>query len=191
MSDRGGRHAETAHLRPARSAQRLSAADGGRLVSPPSALQVRRGVIVECRADRANCSGPSWARSTVPPRGATLQEPVLAEMLPADFSVRLVAGGDRTVVVVCGELDLLTAAAFGGFLDVAASRPGHLVVIDLAGVAFIGASALGQLARILPRLRAAGSELAVVSPSPMAYEVLDLTGYTAQLPVEQPSRDGQ
>ena len=111
-------------------------------------------------------------------------------MLPADFSVRLVAASDRTVLVVCGELDLLTAGAFGSFLDLAACRPGRLVVIDLAGVDFIGASALGQLARILPRLGAVGSELAVVSPSPMAYKVLDLTGFTAHLHVEQPSRDG-
>jgi len=111
-------------------------------------------------------------------------------MLPADFNVRLVDGADRTVLVVCGELDMLTAAAFGSFLDVAASRERHLVVIDFAGVTFIDASALGQLARILPRLRAAGSELAVVSPSPMAYKVLDLTGFTAEMHVEQPPQDG-
>jgi len=141
------------------------------------------GVIVKYGTDRANRSEPTWARSTLPPRGATHQGPRLAETLPADFSVRLFASADCTVLVVCGELDMLTAAAFGG-------RPGHLVVIDFAGVTFIGASALGQLARILPRLRAVGSELAIVFPSPMAYKVLDLTGFTAEMHVEQPPQDG-
>jgi anti-anti-sigma factor len=161
-------------------------------VSPPAAPEGRPGVVVECRTERANRPGPSWVRSPVPPRAraAALQGPGLTETLLADFSVRLLAGADRTVLVVCGELDVLTAAAFGGFLDVAASRAGHLVVIDFAGVTFIDASALGQLARILPRLRAVGSELAIVSPSPMAYKVLDLTGFTAEMHVEQPSRDG-
>lgn len=121
------------------------------------------------------------------PSSTVLQEPRLAEMVPTDFSIRLVFGTDRTVIAVCGELDMLTAAAFGGFLDVAASRQRQHVVIDLAQVTFIAAAALDQLARILPHLRKAGSNLAIVSPSPMAYKVLNLAGFTAQIHAEQPS----
>ena len=119
------------------------------------------------------------------------EAPALGGELPCELTIRLVADADRSVLLVRGELDMATETAFGDFLDVAARRRPACLVVDLEGVTCIGASGLGQLARILPRLRAAGSELAVVSPSPMAYEVLDLTGYTAQLPVEQPSRDGQ
>lgn len=158
-----------------------------RLASPPQPyLRGLPAVVAELprrQRDRTVVGAPS----SVPPRAVTHQNPAPTGMPPGDFSVCLVFGTDRSVVAVCGELDILTAAAFGGFLDIAASRPGQLVVVDLAEVAFLDASALRQLARILPRLRAAGSDLAIVSPSPTVYKALDLTGFTARIHVEPPT----
>lgn len=156
---------------------------------PTTAFGGHPAAVANWPGGRANRPGAPRAGSPAPARAATPHEPGLVELLPAEFSARLLVAADRTVLVVCGELDLMTEGAFRGFLDLAASQAGHLVVIDLAGVTFIGASALGQLARILPRLRALGSELAIVSPSPLAYKLLHLTGFTSQIHVEQPSRD--
>jgi len=110
----------------------------------------------------------------------------LLEGRPADFSISLTFGRDRTTVLPWGELDMVTAPAFGGFLDTAASRPGSLVVVDLAGLSFIDASGLGQLARIRTILRKDDRDLAIISPSPMAYKVLELTGFTRALSIERP-----
>jgi anti-anti-sigma factor len=94
---------------------------------------------------------------------------------------------DRTVLAVRGELDMQTAPAFGAFLEVAASRPGCLVVVDLADLSFIDASGLGQLARVRARLRKNGSRLAITAPSPMAYKLLELAGFTGAVHVERPA----
>lgn len=109
-----------------------------------------------------------------------------SKTLPAGFSVSIAFGVDRSVLTLRGELDLFTEAAFGGFLEVAVTWPGRLVVLDLAELAFIDARGLDQLAGVLPRLRKDGRVLVVVSPSPMVYELLDLTGLTADVQVELP-----
>ena len=163
------------------------------MTTPPTlegrpALAGQNGVLIECRPGRTDRLGPSWAGWTAPTPAPTVSGPGFADALSTDFTIRLIAGGDFTVLVVSGELTMLTAAAFGSFLDAAASQAGQLVVIDVAAVTFISSSALAQLARILPRLRSVGSELAIMSPSRMVYKVLDLTGFTTQTYVEQPTR---
>lgn len=123
-------------------------------------------------------------------RGAeTLSAPGQSGLLPAGFSVGIVFHADRSVVTVRGELDVLTAAALGGFLDVAITQRGRPVVVDVAELTFIDASGLGQLARVLPRLRQDGGELVVVSPSPMLSKLLALTGLAAEVQVEPPARE--
>ena len=56
-------------------------------MSRPTALESHPGVVVKRRTDRANRSGPTWTRSTVPPPGRMLQAPALDldEMLLAGF----------------------------------------------------------------------------------------------------------
>lgn len=108
-------------------------------------------------------------------------------LLPAQFAVSLTFESERAVVAVRGELDLWTAPAFGAFLDAAAANAGCPVVIDFAGLTFIGASGLGQIARLLVGLRAEGRDLSVASPSPMTYRLLDLAGLTSVMSVDRRS----
>ncbi|MHB1554663.1 MAG: STAS domain-containing protein [Acidimicrobiales bacterium] len=115
------------------------------------------------------------------------EAPALGGELPCELTIRLVADADRSVLLVRGELDMATETAFGGFLDVAARRRPTCLVVDLEGVTCISASGLGQLARILPRLEAAGGTLAITSTSPSAYRVLDVAGLTTCMHVEPPT----
>jgi anti-anti-sigma factor len=104
---------------------------------------------------------------------------------PADFAISLTFEPECTVVAVRGELDILTTLAFGAFLDVAGARARFAVVIDLAEVTFIGAGGLGQVARALCRLGLEGRELAITAPSRLAYRLLDITGFTSVMRIDQ------
>jgi|HubBroStandDraft_1064217.scaffolds.fasta_scaffold190191_3 anti-anti-sigma factor len=108
-----------------------------------------------------------------------------APRCPGDFALTLTTSTGGVLVAVRGELDLLTAEAFGAFLDVATVQAGR-VVVDLAELTFIDCSGLGQLARALARVRGRGGDLAIVSPSPMTYKLLELSGFTEVMDVERP-----
>lgn len=149
------------------------------IASPDTAGAVRAGPT----AHRVR-SQVLWAE---PPDGGAPTGPDPAKVLPADFAMSISFGDECSRLTVRGELDVLTAAAFGAFLELATARWGGLVVVDVAELAFIDASGLGQLARVLPRLREGGGALAIVSPSHMVYKLLDLTGLTAEVHVEPPA----
>ncbi len=85
-----------------------------------------------------------------------------------------------------GELDLLTSSAFGAFLEVAANRHGRLIILDMAGLEFLDASGLNQLAAVLPRMQMDGSELVILSQSPIVSKLLDLTRLAADVHVKPP-----
>jgi anti-anti-sigma factor len=103
----------------------------------------------------------------------------------AEFSVTLTQSTGRARVSVRGELDLLTVTTFDAFLEIAMASARCSVVVDLAEVTFLNCSAVGQLAGALARVRRQGCDLAVVSPSPMAYRLLELRGFTELVEVER------
>lgn len=102
------------------------------------------------------------------------------------FGVAVSFASDRTVVAVRGELDLLTASAFGGFLQAAAGRGAYLLVIDLAELSFIDTRGLAEVARAVTAVHSKGGAISIVSASPLAYKVLKLCGLTEVASVEMP-----
>jgi anti-anti-sigma regulatory factor len=86
---------------------------------------------------------------------------------PPDLAISLTFANDRAVVSVRGELDSLTADAFGSFVESATAQPGCVVVIDFAELTHLGR--FDQVARVL-----AGA-------SPMIRKVLELTGHSEVL----------
>ena len=97
-------------------------------------------------------------------------------MTPPDFTVTLTDRGADTVVVVAGELDMLTAP------DLAATLEGVVgtgdVVVDLSGVTFIDSTALQTVMRAERVLGGAGRSLRLEKASSIVLRVLDLTGLT-------------
>lgn len=83
-------------------------------------------------------------------------------------------GGIPTVVVK-GELDLASRAAFGQTLDAACGH-GLDVRVDLKDLAFMDATALGMLAEVHGRLRSAGRRLQVINCPAASARVLVVTG---------------
>jgi anti-sigma B factor antagonist len=80
------------------------------------------------------------------------------------------------VVTASGELDVWSAPMLDAQLqDVAARAVGSLIV-DLTAVPLIDSVVLGVLVRHAKHLRAAGTELVLVSDDPRTVRVIEITG---------------
>ena len=105
---------------------------------------------------------------------------------------RVPVGDDRRGVVIGlqGELDVATVAPVRERIAALVDDGTRIVVVDLRGVTFLGATGLGVLAGAASRLRRHGGELALVRPErgPIA-RVMRLTGMDQALPVHLSPRD--
>ena len=94
-------------------------------------------------------------------------------MLSVDVTVR--HAGGQAVVTLRGELDLASTPALASHLT-AAVACGPSVIVDLAGLEYIGYSGLGVLVRIGKWLRAGGGDLTLAAPQPQVRKILVVTG---------------
>lgn len=109
-------------------------------------------------------------------------EPVGGDQPPGQGGVEVRHEPDRTVVVLSGEFDLISAGNLDPALDeIGASDAQQLVVLDMSEVTFIDSSGLKPLVRAHAR----GLRLAVRSASPTVQAVIALTGLDEVLPAEQ------
>jgi anti-anti-sigma factor len=84
--------------------------------------------------------------------------------------------GDRPVIVVRGEIDSSNVADLRECID-GVLHEGHLiVVIDLAGLEYVDSAGLNVLAGTLRRMRDAGGELWLRSPSRWTRRLLEVSG---------------
>lgn len=95
-----------------------------------------------------------------------------------DFAVSVSSADGVTVVEVVGDLDCSTApdlreALFG----VAADAPG-CVILDLGGNAFVDSTGLGVLVGAVKRVKEAGGDLVLRSPSRATVRLFEVTGLT-------------
>ena len=97
----------------------------------------------------------------------------LVEVSPGEFSVS-------------GEVDAHSSESFATAL-VAAGEQATAVVIDLSGVTFMDSSGLRVLVEAQQRAEAAGSTLALRSPSRQIVRLLDLAGLTENFEIDAPA----
>ncbi|MCZ4508205.1 STAS domain-containing protein [Streptomyces sp. ActVer] len=83
--------------------------------------------------------------------------------------------GSTTVVRLCGEIDILTAAPLSVRLDALTAGPSPELVLDLRPVTFIDCSGLAALCRARKRTRIRGGRLRLVTGSPSILRLLRLT----------------
>lgn len=91
--------------------------------------------------------------------------------------------GDRTVVAVKGELDIVSRSAFTTHLDAAIKEHGSKIILDLSGLDFIDTSALSTVVAYWKRLSAAGGMLALAGAHYSTARVLWITGLAQRLPM--------
>lgn len=93
-------------------------------------------------------------------------------MFSVELSTREYNG--YVVVALCGELDIVDAAAVASALGtIVAREPG--IIVDLAGLEFIDSSGVAVLAYGRKRARRAGGDLLLAAPRRQVVQVLTLT----------------
>jgi anti-anti-sigma factor len=85
---------------------------------------------------------------------------------------------DLPHVDLTGEIDMETAPQFdAAHAELLTRTPSH-VVVNLAGVSFLSCAGLAFVDRLNLHLGRTGHRVWIVSPSPAAARVLDLTGFS-------------
>jgi anti-anti-sigma factor len=98
------------------------------------------------------------------------------------------AGTSPTVVALTGELDAAALNALLRTFDDAIAQDDCNVVVDLAGVEFIGAAWIGTLVRSRARLQTQDRDLRLRAPSRVVHRMLDLCGLSYMV---EPSAGGE
>lgn len=96
-----------------------------------------------------------------------------------DLSIRVNLSPPDALVRAAGELDLFSAHELGRRLNSAADLGCRRVLLDLAGVGFVDAGALGVLERVLGQMSAAGGSLRIIAWSPRFEQLCRVTGLDA------------
>jgi anti-sigma B factor antagonist len=97
------------------------------------------------------------------------------------FAVETELTGRSVRLVVHGELDLATAAAFEGALRSSWSRDVECVEIDLRGLTFIGSAGIAAILAARGRARETGCTLALVRGPDSVHRIFELTGIASRL----------
>lgn len=103
---------------------------------------------------------------------------------PAGLTLHCTEHAGDVVVTVVGEIDLATSPDLARHLDHALARPGcRRVVIDMAGVGFLGARGIDVLEVVDARARALGTTVVLVAGPPAVTRALRLTGTSSRIDI--------
>jgi anti-sigma B factor antagonist len=92
--------------------------------------------------------------------------------------------GDRTVVAIKGELDIVSRSQFTAHLDGVIKEYGRRIILDFSGLIFINTSALSTVVSYWKRLSAEeDGMLALAGAEYTTARVLWITGLAQRLPM--------
>ncbi len=80
------------------------------------------------------------------------------------------------LVTVEGRLDGSTASEFGDVLNACIDQGSHNLVVNLANVDYMSSAGLRELVAALKRVKTAGGDVRLATPSERVSEVLELAG---------------
>jgi len=102
------------------------------------------------------------------------------------FDINATVVGDQLVLALRGELDIHAAPDLSGYLDTVISQ-GHVnIALDLSELDFLDASGLSVIAGETIRLKLSGGSLIIRDASVQISHLLDITGFTKMISVEEP-----
>jgi anti-sigma B factor antagonist len=92
--------------------------------------------------------------------------------------------GDRTVVAVKGELDIISRTQFTAHVDRVIREHGRKIILDLSGLSFIDTSALSTVVAYWKRLSSTEDGMLVLAGAEYTTaRVLWITGLAQRLPM--------
>jgi len=95
---------------------------------------------------------------------------------PRPLEVRIEEHGSVIVVVLSGELDLMSAPRVESALQQAADGPATALIVDVQALSFMDSTGIRTLLQAKRRADAGGHSLAVLNGSGPAHRVLGLSG---------------
>jgi anti-anti-sigma factor len=109
----------------------------------------------------------------------------------ADFGVGVSVVGERAILAVRGEVDMLTTPDLIAMVDAAIDDGHRSVVLDLAELDFMSVMGLRAIAGGADRLEVAGGALTIRSPSALVRRLLDIMGLAGLVHLEEPRPFGR
>lgn len=109
---------------------------------------------------------------------------------PEDFRLEVSHNGSESVVEVHGELDAYTTPQLRKALESTLERAAKRIVVGLSGTSFIDSTGLGAMVAASRRVSAIGGELVIDSPRPSVYRILQITGLSLSIPIENAPSGG-
>ena len=106
-------------------------------------------------------------------------------MTSTDQRLQIAPSADERSFALAGELDAHTAPELEATL--ATTDRGASIRLDLSAVTFLDSSGLRTLVAAHAAREEQGGELVLLSPSPSVVKLLDITGLTDHLRVDQTS----
>jgi anti-sigma B factor antagonist len=100
-----------------------------------------------------------------------------------DLQMTVTKEGTETVLALLGDLDVYTSASLQECIVDLVHGVRPRIVVDLAGVDFVDSTGLGTLVGALQRVRRAGGDLTVRSPTAAIRRVIENSGLDQILPV--------
>jgi len=100
-----------------------------------------------------------------------------------DLSLSTRTEGDKTVVVVGGEIDVYTAPKLREQLVELVSAGNYHLIVDMEGVDFLDSTGLGVLVGGLKRVRAHDGSLRLVCTQERILKIFRITGLTKVFPI--------
>jgi len=94
--------------------------------------------------------------------------------------------GNQAVLSVRGDVDILTASSFAACFEEVIAKGRPSVVLDLAGMDFVGTAGLAIIASAVRRLGASGDHLTIRAPSAIVVRFLEIMGLEDRYRLEQP-----
>jgi len=151
-------------------------------ISAPPSSRMTTAPFVMVRGRRGREARPPSARSSVWPEVTTGTTPI------ADFGVGVSVVGERAILAVRGEVDMLTTPDLIAMVDAAIDDGHRSVVLDLAELDFMSVMGLRAIAGGADRLEVAGGALTIRSPSALVRRLLDIMGLAGLVHLEEPGR---
>jgi anti-sigma B factor antagonist len=108
----------------------------------------------------------------------------MAETVEPVLLVEVLRDGNAATVRIEGEVEFATAPRLRATLVELAQHGASPVTVDLAGVSFLDSAGISLLVQAKKRLQAAGSDLALRTPTRSVRRVLEISGVSELFVIE-------
>jgi anti-sigma B factor antagonist len=107
------------------------------------------------------------------------------EFQPLVMDVQHVSHGEENVLVLTirGDAGMTDAFRMGDTLQDLLSQPEHVIVLDLAGLQFIGGEGIDVLLTVRERIIVEKGQMRLVQPTPEVRHILEVTRLDQILPI--------